>query len=912
MLIGILTAILLVAIILAIYLIVSLSRDKQNIGEQEKQEGTLLEILVPRNNEKGPLQAENMFAALHGILDQSKSEQDHISFEINSKDKYILFYCWAPNHLKDFVEGQIYAQYPTVEIKEASEDISLNVPSDMIAIGTTLELNKNEVFPIKTFLNFEVDPLSSITGVLSKVNGRQQIWIQVMIKPVSDEWQQKGIKYVNAIRNGESTEKLSLSQKVISGAYDLTKEVIKSATTITPSETKNDGAGEIRLSGPEEAGLAGIEQKVTKLGYETKIRIVVVAEDEQTARTKLQGVVSAFKQFNATNINGFSIKEVLMQDDIVYKYRNRAFSKPGYILNIEEIASIFHLPHVSVETPSIAWAGSKKGEPPSNLPVEGSVDEVDLTMFGQTNFRNYQQKFGIKTSDRRLHFYAIGKTGTGKSTMLENMIIDDILEGRGVAVVDPHGDLIEHVLDFIPEKRIQDVVYFAPADREFPIGFNILETVDEDLRGIVASGVVGIFKKIFGESWGPRLEYILRNAVLSLLDYPEATMLGITKVLVDKVYRKKVVDNVKDPVIKDFWVNEFEQYDNKFRTEAVAPIQNKVGQFLSSSTIRNIVGQPKSTIDLSEIMDNKRILLVDLAVGKVGEDVSALLGAMMITKIQLSAMQRANIPEEQRQDFYLYVDEFQNFATESFATILSEARKYRLSLIMTNQYIAQMPEVVRDAVFGNIGTLTSFRVGATDAAFLVKEFEPVFDANDLVNLDNYHIYTKMAINGVTSNAFSAKTLVPKTERFPHRNDIVKYSHDHYSKSRNEVESKMIEWQNSLTIEGVGEHKKETQVGQERAEKIKELGYKKIKSLTGKSWYIKESQNLKPKNQNIKINIATQVNERTKEEGRQDKIEGISTIQSRGEESNVYYSEKKSDKPQIKEDADALEKLEEAS
>lgn len=799
MLIGILTAILLVAIILAIYLIVSLSRDKQNIGEQEKQEGTLLEILVPRNNEKGPLQAENMFAALHGILDQSKSEQDHISFEINSKDKYILFYCWAPNHLKDFVEGQIYAQYPTVEIKEASEDISLNVPSDMIAIGTMLELNKNEVFPIKTFLNFEVDPLSSITGVLSKVNGRQQIWIQVMIKPVSDEWQQKGIKYVNAIRNGESTEKLSLSQKVISGAYDLTKEVIKSATTITPSETKNDGAGEIRLSGPEEAGLAGIEQKVTKLGYETKIRIVAVAEDEQTARTKLQGVVSAFKQFNATNINGFSIKEVLMQDDIVYKYRNRAFSKPGYILNIEEIASIFHLPHVSVETPSIAWAGSKKGEPPSNLPVEGSVDEVDLTMFGQTNFRNYQQKFGIKTSDRRLHFYAIGKTGTGKSTMLENMIIDDILEGRGVAVVDPHGDLIEHVLDFIPEKRIQDVVYFAPADREFPIGFNILETVDEDLRGIVASGVVGIFKKIFGESWGPRLEYILRNAVLSLLDYPEATMLGITKVLVDKVYRKKVVDNVKDPVIKDFWVNEFEQYDNKFRTEAVAPIQNKVGQFLSSSTIRNIVGQPKSTIDLSEIMDNKRILLVDLAVGKVGEDVSALLGAMMITKIQLSAMQRANIPEEQRQDFYLYVDEFQNFATDSFATILSEARKYRLNIILGHQYIGQLitdvSTRVRDAVFGNVGTKIVFRVGATDAEFLETEFEPEFIIEDLVNLPNYSIYLKLMVDGVTSRPFSAVTLPPFkiAASTSIANNIIQMSRKNYSRPNYQVEKEINLW-----------------------------------------------------------------------------------------------------------------------
>ncbi|MCL5794769.1 MAG: type IV secretory system conjugative DNA transfer family protein, partial [Patescibacteria group bacterium] len=341
-----------------------------------------------------------------------------------------------------------------------------------------------------------------------------------------------------------------------------------------------------------------------------------------------------------------------------------------------------------------------------------------------------------------------------------------------------------------------DVIYFNPADRDFPIGFNLLESVDPDLKNIVASGVVGIFKKIFGESWGPRLEYILRNTILALLDYPNSTLLDIMKVLTEKEYRKKVVASVKDPVIKDFFVNEFEKYDPKFRTEAIAPIQNKVGQFLSSSTIRNIVGQAKSTINMEDIMNKGKILLIDLSIGRIGEDNSALLGSMLITKIQLSAMRRAIIPEDKRLDFYLYVDEFQNFVTDSFAVILSEARKYRLNLTLTNQYIAQIPEVVSNAVFGNVGTMVCFRVGAQDANFLVREVEPVFTANDLVNLDNYHIYLKMAIDGVTRPAYSATTLPPVEPvagQKENRDKIIQSSREKFAQKREGVENKIQQW-----------------------------------------------------------------------------------------------------------------------
>lgn len=420
-----------------------------------------------------------------------------------------------------------------------------------------------------------------------------------------------------------------------------------------------------------------------------------------------------------------------------------------------------------------------------------NLDEIVL--FGETNYRNILRKFGVKTDDRRRHIYLIGKTGVGKSTVLENMIYQDIQTGRGVAVVDPHGDLAEKVLDFVPGSRIHETIYFNPADIDYPIAFNVLERVESSHRHLVASGLVGVFKKIWADSWGPRLEYVLRNAILALLEYPGSTLLGIMKILVDKDFRKRVVSRLTDPVVKSFWVDEYPRYPEMFKSEAIAPIQNKVGQFLSTALIRNIVGQVKSKIDLREVMDKGQILIMNLSKGRIGEDASALLGAMMITKIQLATMSRIDIPEEERRDFYLYVDEFQNFATESFANILSEARKYRLNLIIAHQYILQLDERVRASVFGNVGTIVCFRVGAEDAEILAKEFAPQFDETDLVNLDKYDIYVKLMIDGITSDPFSATTLPPLSKKEEHRDKIIRATRERYAESRQMVEERIGRW-----------------------------------------------------------------------------------------------------------------------
>ncbi|MFA6428010.1 MAG: CxxC-x17-CxxC domain-containing protein [Candidatus Buchananbacteria bacterium] len=421
--------------------------------------------------------------------------------------------------------------------------------------------------------------------------------------------------------------------------------------------------------------------------------------------------------------------------------------------------------------------------------------EDDVTVFAETNFRNRKVKFGIKRRDRRQHMYVIGKSGVGKSTMLENMIVSDIMRGEGVAVVDPHGDLAEKIMQYIPSWRINDVAYFNPADLSFPVAFNPLESVDEAQKHLVASGVVGVFKKIFAESWGPRLEYLLRNAILALLDYPGSTLLGIMRILVDKGYRAKVLEKVKDPVVKSFWVDEYAKYPDRFQVEAVAPIQNKVGQFLSNFLIRNIVGQVKSTIDMRDIMDNRKILVINLAKGRIGEDTTAMLGAMLVTKIQIAAMERIQIPEKERKDFYLYVDEFQNFATDSFATILSEARKYRLNLIIAHQYIEQLKEEVYSAVFGNVGTLVCFRVGPADAEKLITEFSPIFIEEDLVNLTKYDIYLRLLIDGVASDPFSATTLPPLSDDLKAGNldKIIKISRERYAVPREVIEEKISRW-----------------------------------------------------------------------------------------------------------------------
>ncbi len=425
-------------------------------------------------------------------------------------------------------------------------------------------------------------------------------------------------------------------------------------------------------------------------------------------------------------------------------------------------------------------------------------EKEQINYFAKTNFRNRQVPFGIKTDDRRRHMYIIGKTGMGKTTMMENMVIQDIRNGNGVCFIDPHGDSIRKILDYVPNERINDVVYFNPADLDNPIAFNILEAVDSKYKHLVASGLMGVFTKIWANMWSSRMEYILSNTILALLDSPGNTMLGIVRMYVDKKYRKKIVDSIKDPMVRAFWLEEFANYAEKYRTEAVAPIQNKVGQFLSSGVIRNIVGQPKSTIDLREIMDSRKILLLDLSKGKVGEDNSALLGAMIITKLQLAALSRVDIPEEDRKDFYLYVDEFQNFVTDSFATILSEARKYRLNLTMGHQYIGQlMPEgntKMRDAVFGNVGSMIVFRVGAADAEYLETEFAPSFTPNDIVNIPKYNIILKLMINGVASDPFTAHALQVDENWFTGNGDkVIKVSRERYANPAAEVEDKINRW-----------------------------------------------------------------------------------------------------------------------
>lgn len=428
--------------------------------------------------------------------------------------------------------------------------------------------------------------------------------------------------------------------------------------------------------------------------------------------------------------------------------------------------------------------------------------ENDVIYFGQTNFRNQMRKFGIKTDDRRRHMYVIGKTGMGKTTLLENMILADIYAGHGCCYVDPHGDTAERLIDYIPSWRINDVVYFNPADTNHPLAFNILEKTEDsgnidDYNSKVMSGLLSIFKKVWENVWSARMEYILQNTILALLDTPGTTLLGVNRMLSDKDYRTSIIQNVKDPVVQQFWLKEFAQYDVKFASEAVAPIQNKIGQLLTSTIMRNIVAQAKSSVNFRQLMDDQKILIVNLSKGRVGEDVMRILGGMLVTKIYMSAMERVNVPEPERADFYLYVDEFQNFAVESFASILSEARKYRLNLIMAHQYIAQLDQkestAVRDAVFGNVGSMVTFRIGSPDAIYLENEFMPRFTPEDLINLPKYAIYLKLMIDGITSQPFSAMTLPPIAQRTNSAESVIKQSRERYAGNREKIEEHVMVW-----------------------------------------------------------------------------------------------------------------------
>lgn len=716
-------------------------------------ESTLLLIEIPRTNDKKELSAEQMFASLHGILRQnkelraSKEFQEHIGFEIVSVKRKIQFYIWTPSSLTNFVEGQVYAQYPDAQIKEIdpAHDYVHSIPRSHQTQVINIKLIDDETLPITTFPSFEVDPLAAITATLAKLESEDEVLgIQILARPIDDSWHKASGNKIKSIKNGKTS---LLGMNWITQAPH--------ALWAPPEATAADQ--KVEVSERDRARISAIEEKSRKLGYRVTIRLIYSYPDKlaSTSRLKLQALLGAFKQFNTTNLNGFIQDHKSMSS--LSQFMTRDFTGNGFILNIEELASLYHLPHSNVETPNIVWARSRTGEPPTNLPVALDGDKT-ISPIGRTTFRGDYQNFGLARADRGRHIYIIGQTGVGKSALLELMTLADIRDGQGFALIDPHGDLAVNTLMRMTPDRLKDVVYFNPADTEFPIGFNPLEYQDESQKSMVASEIVGSLKKMF-DSWGPRLEYILRYTVLSLLETPSTTMLDITRLLTDNNFQKTVVANVKDPVVKNFWTKEYASWNEKYRTEAVAPVLNKVGAFTANPIIRNIVGQPSSGFNVRQIMDEGKILIINLSRGLIGEDNAAILGSLLVTKIQLAAMSRADIVNiEDRRPFYLYVDEFQNFATDSFATILSEARKYGLNLTVANQYISQMTFGVRDAVFGNVGSIISFRVSPDDASSLQKYFEPQFESTDLIQLHNRDFLANLTIYNEKTVPFSAVTL----------------------------------------------------------------------------------------------------------------------------------------------------------
>jgi len=783
-------------------------RKKTSVPSGSLFDIVILHVRVPKiKDEKhfelqaAPVAAEQLFASLHGLLREDPKEQEHISFEIESHKEGINFYCVTPRHLKGFVESQIYAQYPNAQITVNEKDYVANEVPELTA-GNELILAKDFMFPIKTFRDFEVDPLAAITSALSDVEDGEHVWIQFLVKPIPDGWQKDGYEYIKQITAGVSAVKLSLKGilkdvlvEILSIIFvEVPKKVIRPETeaTVVP---RSGPTPPPKLSSDKEDELEAIGNKLSKMGFEVEIKIAVFAKDKDRLSALIRGVTASFRQFSTSSLNSLVTlgNDKSVEDTVIDFGRRDMDPARSIVLNTEELASLFHFPSSKVDTPNISWTLASRGEPPLNTPIE------NCTYFGYTTFRDKKIKFGIRydNDDRDRHMYLVGKTGTGKSTIFKNMIVQDMANGFGVGVIDPHGDLIDFVLDNVPNDRVDDVVLFDPSDSGYPIGFNMLECSNPSRKNLMASGLLSAFAKHFGYSWGPRLEYLLNNAILTMLDVPGTTMLGITRLFSDKNYQNYIVHKLSDPIIKEFWNKEYKDMkgNQSLITEALSPIQNKVGRFLSSSTIRNILGQRSSTIDLKDVLDNKRIFLVNLSKGKIGEDNAYLLGSLLVSRMFFEVVQRVNIPWGRRVPFYLYIDEFQNFASESFTGILSEARKYRLCLHLTHQYTAQLSEEMQKAIFGNVGTLVALTLGAQDAVVLAPEFAPAFTENDLITLEKYNFYVKLMIDAMTSTPFSGASLPPPSaDQFTNNKErVVEASRKKYGVDVHDVEDKIRAW-----------------------------------------------------------------------------------------------------------------------
>lgn len=709
-----------------------------------------LHVRNPKDDETSIESATQIFSSIfpnyHGIFRRLIKAPRLVSFEIYLINQSIYFYIVLPRHEMTFISSLMSSSYPRSVIAETTDPLETVLSSKHKDYGE-LVLDASYYYPLKTFKNFgDVDPMGAMIGFLAKQKENVNIGIQFLVTPASFPWQQE-------------------------------------AMAATVPTVNSDGTQTVVTSVPSYA--AG--QKTQFQGGKTLIRVMVGTNNEESPLAYLQDVAGTFGAYSSGEGNHLRLRRLIIGKGRLLKriiHRSTTFlERRKQILNSQELATLWHPPGMALSgIKNISWGKTLAGEPPENLPVANNMSEDEkkhVNFFAATEYHNVNTIFGVKDVDRRKHVYIMGKTGAGKSTLIANMAIDDIRKDRGIGIIDPHGDLTEQILDYIPKRRLNDVVYLEPFDTQRPFSLNVLEIKNKQHKDLIASGIVSIFAKIYADSWGPRLEYILRNTIFSLLEIPGTTLIDALRILSEKGYRDKVVPQISDPVIRNFWENEFDKMTDKLRVEAISPIQNKVGQFVSSKMIRNIIGNPKSTIDLEEIMNGKKILLLNLSQGKLGEDNAALLGAMIITQIQLAAMNRAFMKEEDRQDFFLYVDEFQNFATSSFIKILSEARKYRLAITLANQYIDQLEEGIQKAIFGNAGTLMSFVTGAGDALLLQQEFAGLYTQNDLVSLGKYEIVLKLSIDGMTTSPFPAKTLPPPSLKNDNRDTIIRLSKERY-------------------------------------------------------------------------------------------------------------------------------------
>ncbi len=705
---------------------------------------TTLIFKLPRNTEVTPEAAQTFLASLTQLpainfFDKLRgSHRSKLALEILLHNQQIQFQVTCSATFTSYIETQIQSSYPLVVIQKQKSD-----PLSSVALTTwEAKLKYSRNYPIATYVTFkDVDPISSLLSVLAKSEPEEVTVIQFALAGAPSGWRE-GIEY-----------------KIQKGSVN--KEGVR--TELPDKEI--------------------LKEKITFPGFNTVVRIA------STHAETLKELAQAFDVYAKSNGNSFRVTKpnALLSGSPLKALRERRVSG-SQVFNIAELATLWHLPSEKIKTATIAWGVSVLSEPPENLPAAITASEEDkktINFFAKTVFKNKETIFGIKNSDRRRHIWSIGKSGTGKSTMIANMAIDDLKKGRGLAVIDPHGDLIETLLDYIPRERINDIVYFNPADKDYPIVINSLEVTNKEEAELVVSGIVSIFYKIFGHSWGPRMEYILRNTLLTLAEIPTSTLADVVTILTNPSFRHKVIGNMQDQVLKHFWVDEYEKWKPEQQQEVISPILNKVGQFVSSPLIRRVIGSPRSSIKVDDIMNEGKILLANLSQGRLGEDNSSLLGAMLITKIQLAAMHRVETTEKERRDFYLYVDEFQNFATTSFIKILSEARKYHLNLMLANQYTAQILEDVKKAIFGNAGTIISFSAGADDAATLKREFAEVFSENDLVNLARYQVAVRLTIDDQITRPFLATTLpLPKSIN-QNRDKVIKVSRERWAKKTKE-------------------------------------------------------------------------------------------------------------------------------